>query len=406
LVKVVCSAQLRRNSDGKDDAMTTNTVTNGRPLDGVKVLDLSALGPGPFCSMLLADYGAEVVSVVRPDPEPFDPAPMFSRGKRTVVVNLRADGGTDVLRRMASTADVFLEGFRPGTMERRGLGPEQLLADNPRLVYARLTGYGQSGPYAMRAGHDINYISIGGPLGAIGRTEPIPPLNIVGDFGGGSVNAAMGIVLALFERERTGRGRVIDAAMVDGAALLLMAQVVFNGMGQWDGLGTSSLSGNAPYYGTYRCSDGKWFAVGAIEERFYVQLVDHLGLDRADLADRDDPANWPRLRSLFADRFASESRDHWTKVFGDSDACGTPVLEVGELGDDPHLRERRTIVECDGLAQPSPAPRLGDPGAPPEPFRVALRPTGPTTRTVLADYGFSDAEIEGYAQRGALPDVG
>lgn len=375
------------------------------PLDGVKVIDVSALGPGPFCSMLLADYGADVVSVGRPNPEPFDPAPMFSRGKRSLVVDLRADGGPEVIRRMAADADVFLEGYRPGTMERRGLGPEVLMADNPRLVYARLTGYGQSGPYAKRAGHDINYIAVGGPLGAIGTTEPVPPLNIVGDFGGGSVNAAMGIVLALLERERTGRGRVVDAAMVDGAALLLTAQIAYHGLGQWDGVGSSTLSGNAPYYGVYRCADDKWFAVGAIEDRFYAQLLELLRIDRAGLPDRDDPTNWPRLRAQFAEIFAAEPRDHWTKLFGDTDACGTPVLEIDELADDPHLRERGTVVVHDGLAQPAPAPRFGDGGLAPVALPVTSRPSGPTTRAVLAGYGFSDADIDEYGRRGALPDV-
>lgn len=386
-------------------ATATDPERTSGPLSGMKVLDLSALGPGPFCSMLLADFGAEVVSVVRPKPEPFDPAPLFSRGKRTVVVDLRADGGPEVLRRLAAGSDVFLEGFRPGTMERRGLGPEQLLADNPRLVYARLTGYGQSGPYAMRAGHDITYIALGGALGAIGRTEPIPPLNIVGDFAAGSVNAAMGIALALLERERTGRGRVVDAAMVDGAALLMMAQLAYQGLGQWDGLGTSTLSGNAPYYSTYRCEDGRWFAVGAIEDRFYAELIVLLGLGADALADRDDPANWPQLREQFAAVFATESRDHWTKVFGDSDACGAAVLAIDELADDPHLSARRTVVAHDGLVQPSPAPRFGVAGSPPQPLPVGTRPTEPTTRAVLSAGGFSDDEIDDYARRGALPDV-
>jgi alpha-methylacyl-CoA racemase len=355
--------------------------------------------------MLLADHGADVVSVVRPNPETFDPAPMFSRGKRTLVVDLRADGGPEVIRRMAGSADVFLEGYRPGTMERRGLGPELLTADNPRLVYARLTGYGQSGPYAMRAGHDINYIAVGGPLGAIGTTEPVAPLNIVGDFAGGSVNAAMGIILALFDRERTGRGRVVDAAMVDGAALLLTAQIAYHGMGAWDGLGSSVLSGNAPHYGVYRCADGRWFSVGAIEARFYAELVEQLGLDPLELPDRDDPANWPQLRARFAEIFISQPRDHWVKLLGDTDACGAPVLEIDELADDPHLRGRRTIVDHDGLVQPSPAPRFGNGGAAPDPLPVTSRPGGPTTRAVLTAYGFSDSEIDAYARRGALPDV-
>jgi alpha-methylacyl-CoA racemase len=258
----------------------------------------------------------------------------------------------------------------------------------------------------MRAGHDINYIAIGGPLGAIGRSEPVPPLNIVGDFGGGSVNTAMGILLALFERERTGRGRVVDGAMVDGAALLLMAQLAYHGMGAWDGLGSSTLSGNAPYYAAYECADGGWFAVGAIEERFYAQLLEHLDIDPDGIVDRDDPANWPQLRARFAEVFASETRDHWTNVFGESDACGTPVLEIAELADDPHLHARRTVVVHDGLAQPSPAPRLGDPGAAPEPFALGVRPAGPSTRAVLTEYGFTDDEIDDYRRRGALPDAG
>jgi alpha-methylacyl-CoA racemase len=198
----------------------------------------------------------------------------------------------------------------------------------------------------------------------------------------------------------------VDGAMVDGAALLLMAQLAYHGMGAWDGLGSSTLSGNAPYYGVYECADGGWFAVGAIEERFYAQLLEHLDIDPNGVADRDDPANWPQLRARFAEVFASETRDHWTKLFGESDACGTAVLEVSELADDPHLRARRTVVVHDGLAQPSPAPRLGDPGAAPQPFALGVRPGGPSTRAVLAEYGFIDDEIDEYRQRGALPDAG
>ena len=374
--------------------------TGRGPLNGIKVLDVSALGPGPFCSMLLADYGADVVSVERPHRETFDPSAFLSRGKRSIMVDLRAEGGSDVIRRLALTADVFLEGYRPGTMERRGLGPDVLLADNPRLVYARLTGYGQTGPYARRAGHDINYIALAGALGAIGIDYPVPPLNILGDFASGSLTAALGIILAIYERERTGHGQVVDAAMVDGAALLLTAQLAEHSAEMWRGRGTSVLSGAAPFYGVYECLDGGWFAVGAIETRFYDQMLFALGLSDTELPSRDDPAQWEQLRACIAERFASEPRLHWEKQFADIDGCGSPALDLDELARDPHLVQRGTIVASDdGDLQAGIAPRLSRSDS-----KLGKRVTTPgcDTLDVLAERGFDQQEISELVGSGVI----
>ena len=370
------------------------------PLSGIKVLDVSSLGPGPFCSMLLSDYGADVVSVERPQRETFDPSAFFSRGKRSIMVDLRAPGGSDVIRRLASTVDVFLEGYRPGTMERRGLGPEVLMADNPRLVYARLTGYGQTGPYSHRAGHDINYIAVAGALGAIGTDYPVPPLNILGDFASGSLNAALGIILAVLERERTGSGQVVDAAMIDGAALLLTAQLAEQSSRMWRGRGTSVLSGAAPFYGVYQCSDGGWFAVGAIETRFYDQMLIALGLQDVDLPSRDDPAEWSALRTTLAEVFRSEPRLHWEKQFADIDGCGSPALDLDELARDPHLVQRGTIVaSTDGELQAGIAPRLS--GSDPK-LGDRVPSPGFHTSDVLAERGFDRDEIDRLAESGVI----
>ena len=376
-----------------------------RPLHGVRVLDVSGLGPGPFCSMLLSDYGADVVAVERPDPEPFDPAPFFSRGKRSVVVDLRTPAGPDVVRRLARTADVFIESYRPGTMERRGLGPSVLMARNPRLVYARITGFGQSGPYAQRAGHDVNFIAAAGLLGAIGTDRPTPPLNILGDFAAGSLTAAVGILLALLERDRSGQGQVIDAAMIDGAAMLLAGQLAEFAAGAWGGLGQSMLSGNAPFYGVYECADGRWFAVGAIEDRFYQHLVKALGLDARELrllGNRLDQECWPALRQRIAAAFAQKPREHWAQVFAEADGCGTAVLGLDEVAADPHLRDRGTFVTQDGVLQALPAPRLSR-----HPWRLAplARERGADTGAVLAAAGFAEDEVTALVAAGVLPGM-
>jgi alpha-methylacyl-CoA racemase len=358
----------------------------------VRVLDLSALGPGPFCSMLLADFGADVVAVERPtSPHPFDPAGSLSRGKRSAVVDMRAPRGPEVIARLADAADVLLESNRPGTMERRGLGPDVLCERNPRLIYTRLTGWGQDGPYRDRAGHDINYAAIAGTLGVIGDERPVPPLAMLGDLAGGSLFAALGIVMALYERTVTGRGQVIDAAIADGSALLNLTNLAEFNAGIWAGRGRHILSGTAPFYGPYACADGRFFAVGAIEPKFYANFLGALGVDDVDLSEQLNRAQWAELRARIAAVFATKPRAHWTSVFADVDGCGSPVLELDELADDPHLLARSTLVtEPDGSVTASPAPRLSrTPGR----IGAAPRASGVDTRDVLRESGFGDDEV-------------
>jgi alpha-methylacyl-CoA racemase len=367
-------------------------VTAG-PLSGVRVIDLSALGPGPFCSMLLADFGADVITVERPATAEFDPAKHLSRGKRSVIVDLRAPRGAEVIARLADRADVLLESNRPGTLERRGLGPDELCARNPRLIYARLTGWGQEGPYADRAGHDINYIAVAGALGVIGSTEPVPPLAMLGDLAGGSLMTAFGIVAALFERAVSGRGQVVDAAITDGVALLNSPWLAELDAGRWPGRGRHLLSGGSPCYGSYRCADDAFFAVGAIEPKFYAAFLAALGIDDVAPDTQLDPATWPALRDRVAEIFASRPQAHWTKVFADIDACGTPVLDLDELLDDPHLRARGTVTVHEGRITAAPAPRLSRTPA-------AVGPSarrGADTAVVLAEAGYSAEEITALA---------
>jgi alpha-methylacyl-CoA racemase len=374
-------------------------------LSGVRVIDMSALGPGPFCGMILADHGADVIEVLRPAAsDDLGPAGSLARGKRSIVVDLRSPRGAEVVARLADSADVLLESNRPGTLERRGLGPDVLLARNPRLVYTRLTGWGQSGPYANRVGHDINYIAGSGMLSTIGTSPdsaPVPPMALLGDFASGSMMAAMGTILALYQRERTGRGQVVDAAMVDGSAMLLTAQLEEFNEGVWAGRGRGVLSGAAPFYGAYRCSDGKWFSVAAIERRFYATFLESLGLDGVPIEAQYDAALWPALRSRIADVFATASRDHWAEVFAEIEACGQPILELSELADDPHLRARGTIVSDDGRLKAAPAPRLSD-------NRLEIRDPpvrGAHTEAVLLESGFTAGEIAELAASGAIGDV-
>ena len=371
------------------------------PLAGLRVLDVSALAPGPFATMILADFGADVIAVERPGPDPFGTREWLGRGKRFVTVDLRAPEGPAVVARLAADVDVFVEGYRPGTMERLGLGPDVLLAANPRLVYARVTGWGQDGPYALRAGHDINYIAIAGALGVIGRDEPVPPVNLVGDFASGSFIAVMGILMALQERQSSGRGQVVDAAMVDGASLLITGQLGMAASGGWGRRGTNLLDGSAPFYGTYRCADGRFVAVGAIEEPFWLALLDGLGLkDDETFAGRNDPARWGEQRERIAARFAERSRDDWVGLLGKRDACVTPVLELDELPGDEHLAARGTLLHRERGTEAAPAPRLsrtpGRAGAP-APAREDHGTDG-----VLAAAGFSRPEIDGLRRSGVL----
>ncbi|HEY1561628.1 MAG TPA: CaiB/BaiF CoA-transferase family protein [Caulobacteraceae bacterium] len=364
------------------------------PLAGVRILDLSGLGPAPFATMMLADFGAEVLSVRRPDPLPFDPGVAMSRGKIAIGLDLRRPEGQSVARRLAKSSDVLVEGFRPGVMERLGLGPEIMKADNPRLIYARLTGWGQNGPYARRAGHDINYLAISGALNAIGEDKPTAPPGLLGDLASGSYPLVIGILLALFERTRTGLGQVIDAAIVDGAAYLLAPMFGELELGLWDGDPRHSLlRGAAPFYGVYRCADGRWFSVGAIEQKFYAAMLAILGLDDVDpcLEAQMDRRRWPHLRERVAAAFLTLPQPDWTARFAATDSCGAPVLTTEELAADPHVAERRSVTASQtGALTAAPAPRLS---AHPE-LTSAIRVRGSQdARTVLAEAGFSDEEI-------------
>jgi alpha-methylacyl-CoA racemase len=356
------------------------------PLAGLKVVELAGIGPGPHAAMVLGDLGAEVVRIDRPSgglalgTSGADPT---LRGRRRVAADLKDPAGVEAVLRLVEHADVLLEGYRPGVTERLGVGPDDCHARNPRLVYARMTGWGQDGPMAPRAGHDINYISLTGALHAIGRAgeRPVPPLNLVGDFGGGSMLLVVGVLAALWEAQRSGRGQVVDAAMVDGASLL--SQMVWGMLGQglWtDGREENLLDGHAPFYDTYTCADGRYVAVGALEPQFYAALLTGLGVDAGELPAQYDRAGWPALRARFTEVFASRTRDEWAARFDGTDACVTPVLAFGEAAAHPHLAARGTIVDNDGAPpRAAPAPRFSRttttvPGAPhdPEPVERVL----------------------------------
>jgi alpha-methylacyl-CoA racemase len=361
-------------------------ATGAGPLRGVRVVELAGIGPGPHAAMVLADLGADVVRIDRPsgglrlgDPDRPDPT---LRGRRRVAADLKDPAGRETVLRLVERADVLIEGYRPGVAERLGVGPDACHARNPRLVYGRITGYGQDGPLAQQAGHDINYVSLTGALHAIGRPDdrPVLPLNLVGDFGGGSMLLLVGVLAALWEARSSGRGQVVDAAMVDGASLLMQMTWAFYGQGEWtDTRGVNLLDGGVPYYDTYACADGRHVAVGPLEPRFYAQLLAGLGLDPADLPAQDDPAGFPTLRARFTDAFATRTRDEWVAVFDDTEACVTPVLGLGEVADHPHLKARGTVVVPDGVPQAAPAPRfsrtpaaLPGPPAPPEDVESVL----------------------------------
>jgi len=369
-----------------------------RPLDGIKVIEMAGLAPSPYCGMLLADFGANVAIVDRlstggPEiPNVMERNP-FDRGKRSMRVNLKTRQGVQVVRRMIEGFDVLLEPYRPGVMEALGLGPDEALALNPKLIYARLTGWGQTGPYCNMAGHDINYIAVSGALSLFRRRgeKPLPPCNLLGDFAGGGMLCAMGILLALLARGRSGAGQVVDAAMVDGAAgfSTLFHGLLANRLMQLD-IGSNMLDGGAPYYQTYETADGKFMAVGAIEGRFYEVLIEGLGLDPASLPPQNESEHWPEMTARFSRVFKTRTRDEWCAVFEGKDACVSPVMDLDEAASHPHNQERALFVDIDGVSQPGPAPRLSrTPGKASEPGG----PRGSNTRVILKELGYSDEEL-------------
>jgi len=377
-----------------------------RPLDGIRVLDFSRLGPGPYCSMLLADMGAEVIRVDRlslaPDLPPWF-GDLLGRGKRSIGVDLKHRAGAAVALRLASRTDVLLEGFRPGVMERLGLGPEQTMALAPRLVYARLTGFGQDGPLAEAAGHDINYIALAGVLGAIGRRgqPPVPPLNLLADFAGGGLFCAFGILCALRSRDRSGAGQVVDAAMVDGAMSLMTVFAKTIHEGTWGEYGTNFLDSGAHFYESYETADGEFMAVGANEPQFYAAFLEGLKLAGEELPPQWDSSAWPAMKERIAKIFRTKTREEWTRIFAEHDACVTPVLRPAEAPRHPYHRERDAFVTSDGVPVPAAAPRLSrTPGA------VASRSPvlGADTRGVLREAGYSDAEIDDLVRDAAIAE--
>ncbi|MBP2706651.1 CoA transferase [Microbispora sp. RL4-1S] len=365
------------------------------PLTGFRVLELAGLAPGPFAGMMLADHGAEVLRVDRVGAVRDEPRhDVMDRGKRTIGLDLKSPDGAAAFRRLAERADVVIEVFRPGVAERLGIGPADLHAVNERLVYGRMTGWGQDGPLAAAAGHDIDYIAIAGVLSMLGRAgeKPTPPINVIGDFAGGGLMLAYGVLLALLERERTGRGRVVDAAMVDGAALLFSMFYAGAASGAWGPRGTNLLDTGAPMYDTYETADGGFLAVGPLEPRFWDEMVSLMGLD--GLPDRGDRANWPAIRQRLAAAFGSRTRAEWERVFEGSDACVFPVLSPREAAAHPHNRARGTFADVGGMTQPAPAPRLVGAG------RGDLAPA--TRLRDLTSWGLPGDEAEALRAAGLL----
>lgn len=375
------------------------------PLGGVRVVEMTSAAPAPFACMMLADMGAEVLRVDRGDRvgrPPLRPVDPLARSRRSVAVDTKSPAGAQVVLRLATRADVLVEGFRPGVMERLGLGPRECLALNPALVYGRMTGWGQQGSLRHRAGHDINYLGLSGALYPLGRAgeRPHAPMNLVADFGGGGMLLVTGVLAALVERARSGLGQVVDAAMVDGSATLTAFVHALRASGDWsDERGTNLLDGGAPFYDTYETADGGYMSVGALERRFYALFVAGLGLPADDLPPQMDRAGWPELRRVFTTAFKTRTRDEWTAIFRDVDACVYPVLSLGEVADHPLTRERHGFVTVDGIAQPAPAPRFG---RTPQAHPAGAPEAGEHTRRALLDWGFATAEIDELADAGVV----
>ena len=375
------------------------------PLKGYRVIEMAGIGPAPFCGMMLADMGAEVIRVDRRQKADLglDRAPAYevmNRGRKTIAVDIKQPEAVAIVKRLVKNADALIEGFRPGVMERLGIGPDVLAAINPRLVFGRMTGFGQEGPMAQRAGHDINYIALAGVLQHLGRAgeRPIHPLNLVGDFGGGGMYLAFGVVCAMLEAQKSGKGQVVDAAMVDGAASLM---AMFHGMwseGIWrEERGTNMLDTGAPWYDVYETKDAKWVSIGSIEKRFYADLLQRLGLEGEKLPAQHDRTGWPTLRARFTAIFKSKTREEWERAFEGSDACFAPLLAISEVTSHPHNAVRSTFVTRDGVQQPAPAPRFSRTKAE---LGIPSKEAGADTAAVLALAGYGEAEIAKLIENG------
>ncbi|RLE25184.1 MAG: CoA transferase [Actinobacteria bacterium] len=379
------------------------------PLTGYRIIEIAGIGPGPFAAMLLADMGAEVIRVERasavrgpvPDTPHYD---VLLRGRQNIAIDLKHPDGVATLLDLVESADALLEGFRPGVMERLGVGPDECLARNPKLVFGRMTGWGQEGPYSQAAGHDINYISLAGALAHFGRAgeKPVPPLNMVGDFGGGGMFLAFGVVCALLDAQRSGKGQIVDAAMVDGSAVLMSMFWSLKEVGMFneDARGTSLLDTGSHFYDVYECADGKHISIGSIEPQFYAELLRLTGLEGDEqFLKQMDSAQWPELKTRLTELFARKTRAEWCEIMEMTEVCFAPVLTMSEAAEHPHNVERETFVEAGGMMQPAPAPRFSrtSPGV------SGLRGyAGQHTREVLTSWGVSDERVAGLIASGAV----
>ena len=374
------------------------------PLSGTKIIELAGIGPGPFCGMLLADMGAEVIRVDRTGSAPRRAVDVLTRGRKSIAVDLKSDAGKEAVLKLCESADAIFEGFRPGVTERLGLGPNDCMARNEKLVYGRMTGWGQEGPMAQAAGHDINYISLVGALHGIGEKggKPVPPLNLVGDFGGGGMMLAYGLVCAMLEAQKSGKGQVVDTAMVDGAAILMGMFFTMMGVGAYSmERGTNLLDGGAHFYGTYETKDGKYISLGSIEPQFYALLVEKAGLDAERFSAQMDGGRWDEFKAELTQVFKTKTRDEWRELMEGTDVCFAPVLALDEVHEHPHNIARNSFLEIDGIVQPAPAPRFSrsEPATP-----TGSRLPGQDSRVVLQDAGFSDEDIESMISSGAVTE--
>ena len=375
------------------------------PLEGIRIIEIAGIGPGPFCAMMLSDMGAEVLRIDRAERVTGSKGPstdFLARGRRSIGVNLKSPEGVALVLELVERADGLTEGFRPGVMERLGLGPDVCLARNPRLVYGRMTGWGQEGPLAHAAGHDINYIALAGALEPIGRpgAPPVPPLNLVGDFGGGAMMLAFGMVCALVERQRSGKGQVVDAAMVDGAAILMTMFHGFRHAGFWDERrGTNLLDTGAHFYDAYECKDGKYVSIGSIEPQFYKELLERTGLAAEQLPHQMDKSRWAELKDKLTAVFKTKTRAEWCALMEGTDVCFAPVLSMREATEHPHIVARHTFVEVDGLSQPAPAPRFSRSEAA---IQGPPAQAGAHTDAALRDWGVAEDRLQKLRAGGAI----
>jgi alpha-methylacyl-CoA racemase len=380
------------------------------PLTGVKVVEFAGIGPGPFCCMLLADMGADVIRVDRAvnvgKENGVDPRyNNLLRGRKNIAIDLKNPEGVELALQLCEKADVLIEGFRPGVMERLGLGPDVMFKRNPKIVYGRMTGWGQDGPIAHTAGHDINYISLSGALHSIGPVDgpPVPPLNLVGDFGGGALYMAVGALAAYIEAQKSGKGQVVDTSMVEGSASLMSAVFGMHAAGLWDDRrGYNRLDGGAHYYGVYQCKDGKYVSIGSIEPQFYALLLKLTGLEGKQIPPQADRSSWPINRETLREIFLTKTREEWTKLLEDTDTCFGPVLSLGEAIEHHHNVARGSFVEIDGFKQPGPAPKfLRTPSKTPR----GVAKAGEHSKEVLADWGFPAGEVDRLAGSGAIKQM-